>query len=74
MKKQVSEILILYLFSVSCSAVLTRRTIIFIHTDEILLSLADIYVNDPRFRKNTDAAGGEGTVEFVRRAICSMTK
>ncbi len=52
----------------SWSAVLTRSTIIYIHTDEILLSLADIYVNDLRFRKIIDAEGGEGTVEFVRRA------
>ncbi|MBQ8979737.1 MAG: MerR family transcriptional regulator [Oscillospiraceae bacterium] len=38
-------------------------------TDGILLSLADMYVNDPRFRKTIDDAGGEGTAEFVRRAV-----
>ena len=43
-------------------------------TDDILVSLADMYVNDIRFRKNIDAAGGEGTAEFVRRAVLSVTE
>lgn len=38
-------------------------------TDEILLSLGEMYVSDERFRKNIDLAGGEGTAEFVRDAI-----
>lgn len=38
-------------------------------TDEILLGLAEMYCGDERFKKNIDAAGGEGTAEFVRKAI-----
>ncbi len=38
-------------------------------TDTILLSLAEMYVQDERFRCSIDAAGGEGTAEFVNKAI-----
>lgn len=38
-------------------------------TDEILKSLGQMYVNDQRFKKNIDKAGGEGTAEFVNQAI-----
>lgn len=38
-------------------------------TDEILKSLGQMYVNDERFKKNIDKAGGEGTAEFVNQAI-----
>ena len=38
-------------------------------TDEILMSLGQMYVADERFRANIDAAGGEGTAVFVQKAI-----
>ena len=38
-------------------------------TDEILSGLGQMYVNDERFKKNIDKAGGEGTAEFVNQAI-----
>lgn len=38
-------------------------------TDEILTNLGEMYVCDERFKKNIDRAGGEGTAEFVKRAI-----
>ena len=34
-------------------------------TNEILYSLGQMYVNDERFKKNIDNAGGEGTAKFV---------
>lgn len=40
-------------------------------TDEILLSLADMYVSDERFRTTIDNEGGTGTAEFVCKAIKS---
>lgn len=41
----------------------------YVCTDEILNSLGQMYVDDKRFRKNIDKAGGDGTAEFVRQAI-----
>ncbi len=38
-------------------------------TREILKGLGTMYAEDERFRQNIDKAGGEGTAEFVRRAI-----
>lgn len=38
-------------------------------TNEILKGLGQMYVSDERFKKNIDKAGGEGTAEFVKRAI-----
>lgn len=38
-------------------------------SDEILKSLGEMYVCDPRFTKNIDKAGGKGTAEFVKEAI-----
>ena len=38
-------------------------------TDEIFLSLADMYVADERMRANIDRAAGEGAAEYVGRAI-----
>ena len=38
-------------------------------TDEMLSGLGRMYVTDPRFKENIDRAGGEGTAEFVSRAI-----
>ena len=38
-------------------------------TDEIFLSLADMYVADERMRANIDRAAGEGAAEYVARAI-----
>ena len=38
-------------------------------SNEILYSLGQMYVNDERFKKNIDKAGGEGTAEFVSKAI-----
>jgi len=40
-------------------------------TDEILFSLGQMYVADARFKANIDAAGGEGTAEFVKKAIAA---
>lgn len=38
-------------------------------TNEILKGLGQIYINDERFKKNIDQAGGSGTAEFVNNAI-----
>lgn len=38
-------------------------------TDEILCGLGQLYTKDKRFRHNIDTAGGDGTAEFVSRAI-----
>jgi len=38
-------------------------------TKEILFGLGQMYAADERFRRSIDAAGGEGTAEFVRKAI-----
>lgn len=38
-------------------------------TEEMLRSLGAMYVEDERFRRNIDQAGGPGTAEFTRRAI-----
>jgi len=38
-------------------------------TNEILKGLGQMYVNDDRFKKNIDEAGGTGTAEFVNKAI-----
>lgn len=38
-------------------------------TNEILIGLSQMYVNDERFKHNIDKAGGEGTAEFVKQAI-----
>lgn len=38
-------------------------------TNEVLKGLGQMYVNDQRFKRNIDKAGGEGTAEFVRDAI-----
>ena len=38
-------------------------------TKPILAGLGRMYVTDDRFRQNIDRAGGEGTAEFVSRAI-----
>ena len=38
-------------------------------TREILQGLGQMYTQDERFRKNIDAAGGEGTAAFEEQAI-----
>ena len=38
-------------------------------TKQILAGLGQMYIADDRFRRNIDSAGGEGTAEFVSRAI-----
>lgn len=38
-------------------------------TNEILNGLGKMYVNDARFKKSIDKAGGDGTAEFVSQAI-----
>ena len=38
-------------------------------TDEIFAGLGKTYAADPRFKRNIDKAGGEGTAEFTSRAI-----
>lgn len=38
-------------------------------TDEILDGLGKMYVGDERMKHNIDQAGGEGTAEFVSRAV-----
>lgn len=38
-------------------------------TREILAGLGEMYISDGRFRDNIDKAGGEGTADFVGRAI-----
>ena len=41
----------------------------YICTNEILNGLGQMYVDDERFKKNIDKAGGDGTAEFVSQAI-----
>ena len=41
----------------------------YVCTDEILNGLGQMYVDDERFKKNIEKAGGDGTAEFVRQAI-----
>ena len=41
-------------------------------TDEILSGLGRMYVEDERFKRNIDKAGGAGTAEFVRDAISAF--
>ena len=38
-------------------------------TDEILAGLGKMYVADPEFKNNIDGYAGEGTAEFVSKAI-----
>ena len=38
-------------------------------TDEILRCLGQMYVQDERFTRSIDAAGGDGTAVFVSKAI-----
>ena len=38
-------------------------------SDEILAGLGKLYVCDPRFTKNIDDVGGEGTARFAAEAI-----
>lgn len=38
-------------------------------TDKILGELGKMYVDDERFKRNIDKAGGEGTAKFVKGAI-----
>ena len=41
----------------------------YVCTNEILSGLGQMYVGDERFKNNIDSAGGDGTAEFVSRAI-----
>lgn len=41
----------------------------YVCTKEILRGLGEMYVCDERFKNNIDKAGGDGTADFVRRAI-----
>ena len=41
----------------------------YVCTDEILNGLGQMYIDDERFKKNIDKAGGDGTAKFVRQAI-----
>lgn len=41
----------------------------YVCTNEILSGLGKMYICDGRFKKNIDRAGGDGTAEFVSRAI-----
>lgn len=41
----------------------------YVCTNEILSGLGQMYVDDERFKKNIDSAGGDGTAEFVSQAI-----
>ena len=43
-------------------------------TDEILNGLGQMYVCDERMKKNIDKAGGDGTAEFVKQAVCIYCK
>ncbi len=43
-------------------------------TEGILRGLGEMYVGDERFRRNIDAAAGEGTAEFIRDAIRAKTE
>lgn len=45
----------------------------YVCTNEILSGLGEMYVNDERFKKNIDRAGGAGTAAFVRQAIKMFT-
>ncbi len=38
-------------------------------TVEVLRGLGSLYVEDARFKRNIDKAGGEGTAEFAKQAI-----
>ena len=38
-------------------------------TNEILKGLGQMYTEDKRFKQNIDKAGGEGSAEFVKKAI-----
>lgn len=38
-------------------------------TKDILKGLGEMYVADERFRENIDSMGGDGTAQFVSRAI-----
>ena len=40
-------------------------------SDDILFSLGQMYAADDEFRENIDKAGGDGTAEFVSRAIAA---
>lgn len=42
-------------------------------TDGMLSGLGSMYSSDPRFRENIDKKGGEGTAEFVSKAIEKFT-
>ena len=41
----------------------------YVCTNEILQGLGQMYVDDERFQKNIDRAGGDGTAEFAHQAI-----
>ena len=41
----------------------------YVCTNEILNGLGEMYVCDERFKNNIDKAGGDGTADFVKRAI-----
>lgn len=43
-------------------------------TDEMLGSLGEMYVTDERFKKNIDDYAGDGTAEFVSKAIKAYCK
>lgn len=43
-------------------------------TNEILAGLGQMYVGDNRFSKSIDSMGGEGTAEFVSKAIAHYCK
>ena len=43
-------------------------------TRQILAGLGQMYVADERFKANIDRAGGEGTADFVSRAIAEFCK
>ena len=43
-------------------------------TDVILAGLGEMYAADPRFKASIDKAGGEGTAEFVSKAIAAFCK
>lgn len=43
-------------------------------TSDILLGLSQMYISDDRFQKNIDALGGEGTADFVSKAIALYCK
>ena len=43
-------------------------------SNDILLGLGQMYVSDGTFRRNIDAKGGDGTADFVSRAILEFCK